>query len=219
MAETRSEEPRLDYSKVCSAKLLTWGPTSPGKLAWVRSGTTGWSLWDNFARQLPSRSGFLLRATWPPSRTQASFFFFFTGSLWSDESGPAAPEEEALKAQPLHRVLDDDDFLMGVQSNAELLAAASSQSRPGRDRGCFLMGARRTDARITASTSSTTRHRQQHVRLHSIPWTPRRSRSPAPLVSRTVVLPSLPQNLDYQNLLGFLTAKVCFQIMKDILLA
>ena len=84
-----------------TAKLLTWDPTSPGKLAWVRSGTAGWSLWDNFVRQLPSRSGFLLRATWPPSRTQASFF---TGSLWSDESGPAAPEEEALKAQPLHRV-------------------------------------------------------------------------------------------------------------------
>ena len=47
-----------------------------------------------------------------------------TESLWTDESGPPPPEEEAVEAQPLHRVLGEDDFLMDYQADNELIAAA-----------------------------------------------------------------------------------------------
>ena len=98
-----------------TAKFLSWDPSAPTKLAWVRSGATTALV---ATEQLRSAVG--VTALKDASKALSE-------SLWTDESGPPPPEEEMPEAQPLHEVLGDDDFLMDSQSNSELLAATSSQ--------------------------------------------------------------------------------------------
>ena len=120
-------------------------------------------------------------------------------------------EEEMLEAQPLHQVLGEDDFLMNYQADNELLAAASSQ----------LAGQQRLDAAASwapgtpvpapeppqaqAQLSGTINNTYVYARLgdvgqgarrsNSMPRTPRRSRSPAPLTIASTPRPALPPGL------------------------
>ena len=190
-----------------TAKFLSWDLSAPTKLAWVRSGTTTALV---ATEQLRSAVGF---EQWVPTEQDVNVLKdaskALTESLWTDESGPAPAEEEMLEAQPLHRVLGEDDFLMDYQSNSELLAAASSQPA----------GQLRLDAAASwspgtpvpspepprAQLSGTVNNSYVYARLgdvgqgarrgNSMPRTPRRSRSPAPLTTMSTPRPALPPGI------------------------
>ena len=182
-----------------SARFLSWDPSSPGKLAWIRSGTTAALV---AVEQLRAAAGF---EKWVPSEADVAALKdaskFLTETLWADETGPAPPEQEVLEAQPLHQLLQEDDFLTVDQSNAELLAAASSQ-RSGQEllaaASSWAPGTPQPDIQMSQTQLSGTVNNNTYVyarlgdvgqgarRGSSIPRTPSRSRSPAPAASSSL---------------------------------
>ena len=192
-----------------TAKFLSWDPSAPTKLAWVRSGTTTALV---ATEQLRSAVGF---KQWVFTEQDVTALKdaskALSESLWADKTGPPPPEEDMLEAQPLHRVLGEDDFLMNYQADNELLAAASSQ----------VAGQQRLEAAASwapgtpvpapqppqaqAQLSGTINNTYVYARLgdvgqgarrsNSMPRTPRRSRSPAPLTMTSTPRPALPPGL------------------------
>ena len=159
------EAPRTRRGAAALLPSFFLGTLRPTKLAWVRSGMTTAFV---ATEQLRSAVGF--EQCVPAEQDVIALkdaSQALTESLWMDESGPSPPEEEMLEAQPLHRVLGEDDFLMDYQSNNELLAAASSQ----------LAGQQRLDAAaswapgtpVPAPEPPQARRHQQHLRVRS-PW-------------------------------------------------
>ena len=190
-----------------TAKFLSWDPSAPTKLAWVRSGTTTALV---ATEQLRSAVGF---EQWVPTEQDVTALKdaskALSESLWTDESGPPPAEEEMLEAQPLHRVLGDEDFLMDYQSNSELLAATSSQQARQQRLDAAASWAPGTPIPMPeppqAQLSGTINNTYVYARLgdvgqgarrgNSVPRKLRRSRSPAPLTTMSTPRPALPPGL------------------------
>ena len=114
-----------------TARFLSWDPASPGKMAWVRSGTTTALV---AVEQLRAATGF---EAWLPTEPDVAALKDASQkldqTLWADESGPPPPLQ--------HRADEDDyhpDIPMGTAEQEITAAMASAPSAP------------------TAATSSTT---------------------------------------------------------------
>ena len=102
-----------------TARFLSWDPASPGKMAWVRSGTTTALV---ATEQLRAATGF---EAWLPTEPDVAALKDASRTLdqaiWSDESGPPPPNK--------HYYDEDDAFNLDVMDEtgpAELTAALAS---------------------------------------------------------------------------------------------
>ncbi|CAE7350990.1 GIP [Symbiodinium sp. KB8] len=98
-----------------TAKFLSWDPSSPGKLAWVRSGTSTAMV---AIEQLRVATGF---EAWVPTEEEVTMLKDAAKSLdqtlWSDDSGPPPPERQ-LQDEPV-----DVDLELFDTTTPELVAA------------------------------------------------------------------------------------------------
>ncbi|CAE7884771.1 RE2, partial [Symbiodinium necroappetens] len=98
-----------------TAKFLSWDPSSPGKLAWVRSGTSTAMV---AIEQLRVATGF---EAWVPTEEEVTMLKDAAKSLdqtlWSDDTGPPPPERQ-LQDEPV-----DVDLELLDSTTPELVAA------------------------------------------------------------------------------------------------
>ena len=118
-----------------TAKFLSWDPSSPGKLAWVRSGTSTTLV---AIEQLRAATGF---EAWVPTEEEVQMLKDAAKSLdhsiWTDETGPPPPK----------RQLDEDEV--------DWTLTPSLRRRDPRDRCRYARHA--SDTHSSAAASTTTR--------------------------------------------------------------
>ena len=112
-----------------TARFLSWDPASPGKLAWVRSGTTTAMV---AVEQLRSATGF---EAWLPSEPDVAALKDasrrLTETMWADESGPPPPSQHLRDPD---ETVDLDFFQEADLDVTAALTSARSAAPPSRGR-------------------------------------------------------------------------------------